>query len=191
MEKIRCFVAIELPPQIKAQLSALEERLKTGRQPFAKWVNPSSIHLTLKFLGNVSTAKVPEIVEAISSTSEGKSPFNLQLGSLGAFPNWQRPRVVWVGMGGETAKLAGLQRDIETALSPLGFPPESRSFSPHLTLARFREGASPEERRGFAEHARAIGPDSPLLFEVDAVVLMRSQLTPSGAIYSRLANIEL
>jgi len=94
-------------------------------------------------------------------------------------------------MGGDTAKLASLQRDLETALAPLGFSPEPRSFSPHLTLARLREGASAEEKQRFAEHARATGSDSPLPFEVDALVLMRSQLTPSGAIYSRLATIGL
>jgi len=191
VERIRCFIAIELPPEIRAQLGILEARLKTGRNSFAKWVNPENIHLTLKFLGNVSSTKVPEVIEATSTASEGKSPFNLQLGSLGAFPNWQRPRVVWVGMGGDTAKLASLQQDLETALAPLGFPPESRSFSPHLTLARIREGASAEERQRFAEHARATRPDPPLLFEVAALVLMRSQLTPSGAIYSRLATIGL
>ncbi len=191
MERIRSFIAIELPSEIKAGLTSLEERLKVGQHPFVKWVDPEGIHLTLKFLGNIAPTTVPDIVEAIARIAQPASPFHLQIGGLGVFPGWQRPQVVWVGVGGEVQKLATLQRGMEAALAPLGFPPESRSFSPHLTLGRLRERASPGDRRSFAQWAQSVRFEASLSFEVYALSLMKSQLTPSGAIYSRLASVEL
>lgn len=191
MEQLRCFIAIELPPEIRAELAALLGRLRAGRYSFARWVNPEGIHLTLKFLGEVPAARLPEITGAISRASRGKSPFSLHLGGLGAFPGWQRPRVVWIGIEGDTAKLIALQQAIETTVSPLGFTTEPRSFTPHLTLARLREIPSAEERQQFAQQVSGAKPSSPLPFIVKDLALMRSQLAPSGAIYSRLATIEL
>jgi len=191
MEQIRSFIAIELPSGIEAELTSLEERLKTRQYPFVKWVDPEGIHLTLKFLGNIALTTVPEIIEAIARVAQQFSPFRLQIGGLGAFPNLQRPQVVWLGIGGEVGKLATLQRDIDTALSPLGFPPESRSFSPHLTLGRLRERVSPKERQKFGEWVSSTKFETSLSFEVSALSLMRSQLTPSGAIYDQLASLEL
>jgi 2'-5' RNA ligase len=191
MEKLRCFIAIELPPEIKKQLDALEERLKSGQHPFVKWVDPEGIHLTLKFLGSISSDTVSGVIQGVARALKGVSPFNLQLGGLGAFPNWQRPQVIWVGVRGEVEKVVSLQRGIETILSPLGFPPESRSFSPHLTLARLREGVSSPEKHRFGEWAGGTEFAAPHAFEVNGVSLMRSELTPSGPIYSRLAWVEL
>jgi len=191
MEQIRSFIAIELPPEVKAGLDSLEERLKAGQHPFVKWVDPEGIHLTLKFLGNIAPTTVPDIIEAITRIAQPIPPFHLQIGGLGAFPGWQRPQVVWVGVGGEVQKLATLQRGMEAALAPLGFPPEPRSFSPHLTLGRLRERASPGDRRRFAQWAQSVKFEASLPFEVDALRLMKSQLTPSGAIYSQLASVEL
>ena len=101
MEQVRSFIAIELPREIKAELASLEERLKARRHPFVKWVDPEGIHVTLKFLGSIALATVPQIIEAIAERAQRMSPFFLQIGGLGAFPNWQRPQVVWVGIGGE------------------------------------------------------------------------------------------
>ena len=191
MEQIRCFIAIELPSEIRAELDSLEEGLKAGQHPFVKWVAPEGIHLTLKFLGSVASNKVSEIIEAISKAAQGASAMHLQMGGLGVFPNWQRPQVVWVGMRGEIEKLAALQRNIETALAPLGFPPESRGFTAHLTLARLRERASPGEKQRFGEWLRSARSESRTAFEANSLSLMRSQLTPAGAIYTRLASVEL
>jgi 2'-5' RNA ligase len=191
MEQVRSFIAIELPSEIRAELASLEERLKARRHPFVKWVDPESIHLTLKFLGSIALATVPQIIEAITKIAQPIPPFRLQMGGLGVFPNWQRPQVVWVGMGGEVGRLAILQRDVEAALAPLGFPPESRSFKAHLTLGRLRERTSPQDKQKFGEWVTSIKFETDLSFEVNALSLMRSQLTPSGAIYSQLASIEL
>ena len=191
MELVRSFIAIELPAEVRAELASIEEKLKVRRHSFVKWVDPESIHLTLKFLGSVSGETIPEIVEAMSLVAQPVSPFTLQIGGTGAFPNWQRPQVVWVGVGGEMGRLTTLQRELEAALSPLGFPPESRSFSPHLTLGRLRERVTPEDRRRFGLWAQSVKFEASLSFEVNAVRLMKSQLTPSGPIYSELALVKL
>ncbi|HJX70112.1 MAG TPA: RNA 2',3'-cyclic phosphodiesterase, partial [Dehalococcoidia bacterium] len=143
------------------------------------------------FLGNIVPPTIPQIIEAVSMVAQEMPPLYLQVGGLGAFPNLKRPQVVWVGIGGEIEKLAALQRGIDAALSPLGFPPESRSFSPHLTLGRLRDRITLGERQDFAKWISSFVFEKGLSFEVGDVKLMKSQLTPQGAIYSQLANVML
>ena len=191
MERIRSFIAIELPPEIREALGSLEKRLKAGRHPFVRWVDPDSIHLTLKFLGNVDSTSVPDIVEAMNRVPKPMSSLLFQIEGVGVFPNWNRPQVVWVGIGGDITKLGSLQRDLENTLAPLGFPRESRSFRPHLTLGRLRDRASLKDRQEFGTLARSVRSETRPSFEVSSLSLMKSQLTPSGAVYSRLASVEL
>lgn len=191
MEQIRAFIAIALPDPIKASLSSLEDRLRPAEHPYVKWVGTEGIHLTLKFLGNIAPDQVPRIIEAIAPASQGLSPFELQIGGLGVFPNLQHPRVIWVAVTGEVERLIALQRGIDQALAPLGFPREGRPFTPHLTLGRLRERASPGERNSIGKLVMATEFEGGPAMEVKELSLMRSTLTPSGAIYSRLASIEL
>ena len=191
MERIRSFIAIELPPEIREALGSLEKRLKAGRHPFVRWVDPDSIHLTLKFLGNVDSTSVPDIVEAMNRVPKPMSSLLFQIEGVGVFPNWNRPQVVWVGIGGDITKLGSLQRDLENTLAPLGFPRESRSFRPHLTLGRLRDRASLKDRQEFGTLAQSVRSETRPSFEVSSLSLMKSQLTPSGAVYSRLASVEL
>jgi len=175
MEPIRSFIAIELPQE----------------HPGVKWVDPESVHLTLKFLGNIPSGRVPEIEGAVREAARGVPAFHLEVGGLGVFPNPQRPRVAWVAVRGEVERLAGLQKGIDSVLLPLGFPRESRPFTPHLTLARVRERASPQERRRFGELVMSTKFEARLPLEVSAISLMRSRLTPAGAIYSRIFTLRL
>jgi 2'-5' RNA ligase len=191
VELVRSFIAIELPPELKAELAALEERLKAGRHSFVKWVDPDSVHLTLKFLGSVPVDTIPSIVEAITRACQPWPPFSLQIGGTGVFPNWQRPQVFWVGIGGDIGRLTALHRELESALSPLGFPPESRAFSPHLTLGRLRDRASAEDRRRFGQWAQSVQFEAQASFQVDGMRLMKSQLTPEGPVYGLLASAYL
>ena len=191
MELVRSFIAIELPLELKAELGTLEEKLKAGRHSFVKWVDPESVHLTLKFLGGVPADTIPRILEATTGAAQHWPPFSLQIGGTGAFPNWQRPQVFWVGIGGEIGRLTALHRELESALSPLGFPPESRAFSPHLTLGRIRDRASAGDRRRFGEWAQSIRFEARASFRADALRLMKSQLTPAGPVYSQLASVYL
>jgi len=191
MEQIRCFIAIELPDELKSELVKLESRLKSVDQPFVKWVDPYSIHLTLKFLGNVAADRIVEITEAMEEATQGISPFHLQLKELGVFPNPRRVQVVWVGLSGEIDKLTRLQQRIESSLAPLGFTPESRKFVPHLTLARVRNRASLNERQRLGELIVSTSFETVHNIKVDSVSLMRSQLTRQGAIYSRISSAKL
>jgi len=191
MEPIRSFIAIELPDELKSELTRLEARLKSDKQPWVKWVNPHSIHLTLKFLGNIAVDRTGEITRAIENAVQGISPFHLEVKELGVFPNLRRVQVAWVGISGEVDKLSQLQKRIETNLTPLGFTPETRAFTPHLTLARLRDQASLDERQRFGQLIANAKFDTAYTIEVDAISLMRSQLTREGAIYSRISLVEL
>ncbi len=191
MEQIRCFIAIELPDEIKTGLVQIQSQLKSGDQPWVKWVDPYSIHLTLKFLGNVAVDRIGEITGAMGEAVQGASPFHLQVKDLGVFPNLRRVQVAWVGLSGEVDKLVQLQQRIESNLAGLGFAPEPRRFTPHLTLARLRDRASPDERQRFGQLITGTRFEATYTFQVDAISLMRSQLTREGAIYSRIGSVEL
>jgi len=119
------------------------------------------------------------------------SPFQLKVKNLGVFPNLRRVQVVWVGINGEVDKLSQLQQRIELNLVPLGFASESRPFVPHLTLARLRERASPDERQKFGQLITDTKLEAVYTIKVDSINLMRSQLTREGAIYSQISSVEL
>lgn len=190
-EQIRSFIAIELPGNVSSGLSQLRSELERREHPFVKWVNAEGIHLTLKFLGNIPFKQVDEIAEAMKETSRIISPFHLEVSGLGAFPNLKQPRVVWVGIKGETNKLLNLQQGIDAELAQFGFTKEARPFVPHLTLARIREGATPAERRDFGEILVSTSFESSYPINVESVSLMRSQLMPGGAIYTCLSVAKL
>jgi 2'-5' RNA ligase len=191
MEPIRSFIAIELPSQIKAALAQLQGNLRTSRSAAVKWVDAEGIHLTLKFLGNVDEAEIPALTKALSEAVRGIAPFSLQLGDPGAFPNAHAPRVVWVGVGGEIGPLLTLHNNIDRVLAPLGFPPEKRDFSPHLTLGRVREETLPGERRRLGENVAALKTGAKPSFKAESLSLMRSKLSREGAVYIRLASFAL
>jgi len=190
-EQIRSFIAIELPEEVKKGLARLRKELERDEHKFVKWVDPGGIHLTLKFLGNIPFKRVAEVTEAMKEAAQGISPFHLEISGLGVFPSLKQVRVFWVGIGGEVDKLSRLQQNIDSALAVLGFAKEERPFVPHLTLARIREGASPAERRNFGELVGSTVFKDRYPVEVEAISLMRSQLTPVGAIYSRLCVVGL
>ncbi len=190
-EQVRSFIAIELPDELNLRLSQLQARLKSDSQPWVKWVDPYSIHLTLKFLGNVAVSRIGEVTAAMKDAAGEISPFRLEVKELGAFPNLRRVQVVWVGFSGELDKLARLQQQIEESLAHLGFTRESRPFTPHLTLARVRDRASFEERQLFGRVIANAGPEMDYTFAVNSISLMKSQLTREGAIYSRFSSVGL
>jgi len=190
-EQIRSFVAVELPEEAKKGLARLKKELEKDEHKFVKWVDPRGIHLTLKFLGNIPSRRVTEITEAMGKAVQGISPFRLEISGLGAFPSLKQARVLWVGIGGELDQLSTLQQNIDSVLAALGFAREERPFVPHLTLARIREGASPPERRGFGELVGSTVFEDKYPVKVEGVRLMRSQLTPAGAIYTCLSVVGL
>jgi len=191
VEQIRSFIAIELPDVLKRELSQLEAQLKLSQPSSVKWVDPYGIHLTLKFLGNIATDLIGDITRVMEESSGRIPPFRLEVKNLGVFPNIRRTQVVWVGVGGEVDKLAQLQRRIESNLAQLGFTPESRPFTPHLTLARLRPQAASNERQKFGQFVVDTEFTAISAIEVDTISLMRSQLTREGAVYSQISSVGL
>jgi 2'-5' RNA ligase len=190
MEEVRCFIAIELTEELKRGLRELQAQLKAASQAPVKWVEPENIHLTLKFLGNVAPGRIEEIAQAMTEAVRGTSPFSLEVKELGVFPNPRRVQIAWVGLGGEVDKLSRLQQRIESGLAKLGFAPENRRFTPHLTLARLRDHATPAERERLGQtiaETEFTGGS----FSVDSVKLMKSRLTREGPIYSQLSSAAL
>jgi 2'-5' RNA ligase len=190
MEQLRCFIAVELPEEIKAGLSRLQAKLKPNQCP-VKWVDPYSSHLTLKFLGNVNLDMTGQISEAMAEAAQGVSALQLEIKGLGVFPNLRRVQVIWVGVSGDLDKLLQLQKRLETNLARLGFAPEARAFTPHLTLGRVRDQASGDERQKLGELIAGTRFEAGYALPVEAINLMRSQLTREGAIYSRISSAEL
>jgi len=191
MEQIRSFIACELPETVKSSLVLIQKALQSVDPSCAKWVDPNSIHLTLKFLGNVDVEKIESITKGLFEATQNVPPFQLELAGLGAFPNLRSVRVVWIGLKGDLDLLQKLQSQIEARISPLGFPPENRTFKPHLTLARVRETTSLMIRQSIGERLSQIKIERNSIIQVDSVSLMRSQLTRAGAVYSRLCSAKL
>ncbi len=190
MEQIRAFIAIELPDEVKLALGRLEARLKAGKQSGVKWVDPNSIHLTLQFLGDIPADSIGEITAAIEEASRAVSPFHLEVKDLGVFPNLKRVQVVWVGISGEIDKLGQLQKGIESNLEQLGFAPETRPFTPHLTLGRVQRQVSSEEQQRLGQLIAGTRFEAGAI-EVTAINLMRSELTRAGAIHSLINLVKL
>jgi RNA 2',3'-cyclic 3'-phosphodiesterase len=190
-ESIRTFIAIELPQEIKNNLRELQTRLTVSDPQTARWVNPNSIHLTLKFLGDTSRELIPSIVSFLDQIATQIPPFNLSVTKVGAFPNLNRIRVIWVGLGGNLDILNQLQKNIETKISPLGFPTEDRAFTAHLTLARIRETATLQEKQILAKLISGASINPSPNFTVDTICLIQSRLTPSGAIYTDMHSAKL
>jgi 2'-5' RNA ligase len=191
MESVRSFIAIELSPDILRQVARLQERVKADMIPgLVRWTRPEGIHLTLKFLGDVQADRLAAIAETLQTACASYLPFSLSIDGMGVFPNPRRPRVVWIGVDEPTGTLNRLQRDVDRAIAPLGFPSERRPFSPHLTLGRVKRGRSPAELEALGQYAsRARVRVGEMV--VHAVHLMRSDLRPSGAVYTELATAPL
>lgn len=185
-ELIRSFIAIELPVAVKQELTTLEDILKKRCPQVVRWVDPQNIHVTLKFLGDVDSDRVDEINMAIDEATQGMSPFHLELKDLGVFPNLNRVNIIWVDAKGELDKLTNLQKQIESNMEQLGFAHEDRDFTPHLTLGRVRDYASPDDRKKIGQVLSQTAFASAQVITVNCVNLMKSQLTNTGAIYTRL-----
>ncbi len=191
-ESLRLFVALELPAPVLRALEAVQERLRADAASRAvRWTRPEGIHLTLKFLGDTPADDRDAIAAALREAVRGHAPLTLRAEGLGCFPNPGRPRVVWVGLTGDLAPLEALQRSVEAALEPLGFPAERRGFSPHLTLGRARREAATAEVKALGRLIAATAVGEIGAWTADSVSLMRSELRPDGARYTCLASVPL
>jgi 2'-5' RNA ligase len=191
---VRAFVALELPEEARAFCAAAITRARSALGPEGQavhWVDPAAIHLTLKFLGSVSSERVAEIVDRLAREVAGSRPFQLVVGGLGLFPNQRAPRVIWLALLGDLATLAACQERVESATVPLGFPREKRPFQPHLTLGRVRDGSIPAQLAAIGRLATGWPSGVSPPFPVTSISLMQSHLSPRGAQYTRLAAFDL
>jgi RNA 2',3'-cyclic 3'-phosphodiesterase len=191
MEKIRTFIAVELSEEVKSTLSLLQDKLKSGSHAPVRWTDPGGTHLTLQFLGYIDSGLTGRITSAMVEAASGIHPFHLNVSGMGVFPDPRRVRVIWVGLTGDLETLASLQKRIESALKPLGFTPESRAFTPHLTLGRVRDDAGQEERQGLGQLVTRTTIEIENRLEVNSVHLFRSQLRPQGPLYTIIGSVGL
>jgi len=182
MEEIRSFIAIEIPQPLKARMEDLQKELKRTEAD-VKWVRPEGIHLTLKFLGSISREDIKRLSLAIAPVVSAWNPFKLRIQGLGCFPVSRNPRVLWVGIDQGGAEASALQKAIEHKAAEIGFAPEVRPFKPHLTLGRVR---SPKGRLALSQAIESHKDVDLGTFQAQEVFLFRSELKPTGAVYTKL-----
>jgi 2'-5' RNA ligase len=148
-----------------------------------RWSDPAGAHITVQFLGATVPARLPALTAALAGVAAGARPLVLRTASLGVFPKPSQARVVWLGLTGDLARLAALQRAVLAATRPLGFAAEIRSFTPHLTLGRVHDGATPAERAAIGTAVAQATPPASAVWPVEELTLMASTLGPRGATY--------
>jgi 2'-5' RNA ligase len=191
MNAVRAFIAIDLSTEIYQKLEKVLQDLKgsMGKAP-VRWVPATNIHLTIKFLGDVSMGNLDMLKEIIQTEAKRHLSFELSVGEVGTFPSNRRPRVIWVGVEAPP-ELEALHRGIETETARLGYAPEDRPFSPHLTLGRVSRNVNPGELRQISETLESYKVGFLGAMRVSAVHLYRSDLQPGGSIYTRLISSSL
>jgi 2'-5' RNA ligase len=188
---LRSFVAVEIPAAIRAAIARSTDGLqKSLPRPLVRWVAAQNLHLTLKFLGDVSPANLEKLAEALKVEADRLAGFELSVGRLGAFPTPRRPRVIWIGIEAPAA-LAALQRAVEGAAARMGYPPEERPFTPHLTVGRVGQNASAADlaRIRTAIEGTVVGPLGTA--RVDAFHIFKSDLQSTGSVYTHLYTLPL
>jgi 2'-5' RNA ligase len=188
-DRLRLFVAVDLPEEVREALRDLQADLRARNLGDLRWARPEGIHLTLKFLGDTPAERVPAIRQALKAPAAAAPPLRLALGDVGTVGN-RRPRVVWQDVVGDVGPLKELREAVEALFVGMGFPPEEREYSPHLTLARVPQPPPHGTDERIQAALAAVTPPR-AEFEVTEFVLMRSILDRTGAVYQRLAAFPL
>ena len=191
MGLLRTFIAADIPPSIQQSIQQVTNSLrKSIGDSSVKWIPAHNLHLTLKFIGDTSPSNVEAVKQAIRSQADSFPAFDLPISGPGSFPNSKRVRVLFIGTQ-PPAELEALHRGIESACARLGYESESRPFSPHLTIGRVREHASFADREQIRKALDGITIDSLGIARVDSVQLYKSELKPTGAVYTKLFSAPL
>jgi 2'-5' RNA ligase len=184
---IRSFLAIELPEAIRKRIEEIQVDLRSSNSD-VRWVRPEKIHLTLKFFGSIEESRVDTITKSIEPLVGGTPQFSLEVKGMGAFPNIRNPRVIWMGLIDEKQVLIPLQKQLESTLETIGFQVEGRPFRPHLTLGRMNSGRGKDELIGRIQKYKEERFGD---LEVRRFVLFKSDLRPTGPIYTPLREVKL
>jgi 2'-5' RNA ligase len=190
MSMLRAFIAVEIPAEIQQNVYKQTAAFRRGIESLIRWVPAHNMHLTLKFLGDVSPNNVEFLVQMLRNEAALVPAFDIHLAGLGAFPNLRRPRVIYVGIQAPAA-LDALQRGIEAAAHRLGYEAEERPFSAHLTLGRLRQNATAVEQQQIRRALQGTQVDVFGTARVDSLHLYKSDLNPGGSIYTRLHSAPL
>ncbi len=186
MGQVRTFIAVELPDHLKRQVDKLVVSLK----PLAggvRWVKAANLHFTLRFLGNIESDSVPALAEQLRKNLENTKPFSICLSGLGCFPNMRRPRVIWLGTGGDEENFKTLANEVESACRRCGYDKADKTFSPHLTIGRIK---FPKGLEVLTENLQKIQFKSDE-FNINQVVIFKSDLSPRGPTYTPMAKVVL
>jgi 2'-5' RNA ligase len=184
---MRAFIAIDLSPEIKGSLAQIQAHLKYSGADI-KWIDKDNIHLTLKFLGDITEAKCEEIKSILDEVGKDTKPFEISIKDSGAFPNMNYPRVVWVGLDKGTNESKVLAEKINEKILKVGFQEEPRPFSPHLTIGRAR---SPKNKEALKEKAGSYQFPPAVSQLISSIILFKSTLTPKGPVYAKLHETRL
>jgi 2'-5' RNA ligase len=184
---VRTFIAVSLPADLKAKLTNVQQEFRHLSLE-AAWVREAGLHITLKFLGEIEPAQVLPVTSCMMECIKGYHPFMISVGGVGVFPHESHPRVLWVGVHDEGGHLLQMQQTLEAKLSSLGFLPEDRPFTPHLTLARLKQVTHRVDLLTCVNRLRKVTVGE---LEVTHLDLLESQLLPSGARYLTLKVVPL
>ena len=184
--KIRTFIALELPEEVKKEILEIQRRLVI-KDAKIRWVSKENTHLTLKFLGGVEERLIPDIYETINTASKSFHSFQLNLSNVGLFPNKRRPKIIWAGIGGRTSELELLAEKCDSALHRIGFKRENRKFKPHLTIGRIKCLGDAQDLSQRLNDLEV----NPIEFEAAKINIIKSDLTSGSAVYTLLNSINL
>ncbi|MFZ5912254.1 MAG: RNA 2',3'-cyclic phosphodiesterase [Chloroflexota bacterium] len=191
MNLLRAFIAIEIPSPIQQAIEKNTARLRSALDSnLVRWTPTSNIHLTLKFLGDVSPTTIEMLTQLLTVEASQYTCFEMQFGGLGTFPSPRRPRVIWIGIQAPAA-LEALQHGIEAATARMGYPTENRPFSPHLTIGRVKQTTGPADAQKIRVALEGTNIGALGNGKVEAVHLFKSDLKPTGSVYTRLFSAPL
>ena len=179
---LRTFLAVDIGPEVRENLRRLQEQLQRS-QADVRWVRPESIHLTLRFLGEIPASDLEKLEPVMAAAVSGQAAVEISVAGWGMFPSPKRPRVLWVGIPQGREKLAPMAEALERGLIQAGFGPEDRPWKPHLTLGRFR---SPRNLESLSKALAKAGEQVYGRIQADRLTLFQSQLRPGGAVYTAL-----
>lgn len=188
---MRTFIAVDFSPKIINKITEIIKYFKTQTpQKAIKWVAPEHLHLTIKFLGDVPENKIDQIKGLIKATLNNENGSEIEVDGLGMYPNPHMPRVIWLGIEG-TERLREIHNKLDTELQKADIPPDNRSFSPHLTIARIRRRADKETVKEIGETLSSFNVGSLGNCNINNIILYKSELTPEGPEYTALLSSPL
>jgi 2'-5' RNA ligase len=186
-DRLRAFAALKLPENVISSIKRVQEDIKSYRLP-VRWVRPENIHLTIKFFGDILQSDVAEIEAVLKSFACGYAPFSLSAKGAGIFPGISRPRIIWAGISGDTARLLDFRNSLETKFDETGFKKEERPFKGHLTIGRFR---GKTDSRKLFEALKKVQDFESEVFVAGKLSLYKSDLKPEGPVYTELLEVPL